>query len=96
MYLSLKSECVQEPQVGLRLICQHNFESNRSQFQWELFWNYKQNNWDSQWLECNEIISKIVLKDGDGEHEVSNADSALEHSVLQYNTHYMHCGHYYH
>ena len=27
--------------------------------------------------ECNEIISKIVLKDDDSEHEVSNADSAL-------------------
>jgi len=27
---------------------------------------------------CNEIISKIIFKDDDGEHEISNADSALE------------------
>jgi len=30
----------------------------------------------------NEIISKIVLKDDDGEHKVSNVDSALETSCL--------------
>jgi len=37
----------------------------------------------------NEIISKIVLKDDDDEHEVSNADSALETPVF-------HCAHCYH
>ena len=28
--------------------------------------------------ECNEIITKIVLKHCDGEHEVNNADSVLQ------------------
>jgi len=50
---------------------------------------------------CNEIISKMMLYDNDDEHILgSNADSEenlhCKHSVLQYNTHHMQCGHYYH
>jgi len=45
---------------------------------------------------CNQIISKMMLN----EHKDSNADSEenlhCKHPVLQYNTHHMHCGHYYH
>jgi len=48
---------------------------------------------------CNEIISKVMLHDND-EHKSSNADSEknlyCQHPVLQYNTHHMQCGHYYH
>jgi len=45
---------------------------------------------------CNEIISKKMLYD---EYKGSNADSEenlhCKHSVFQYYTHHMQCGHYY-
>jgi len=46
----------------------------------------------------NEIISKMILYDND-DHKGSSADSEenlhYKHPVLQYNTHHMHCEHYY-
>jgi len=49
---------------------------------------------------CNEIISKMMLYDNDDEYKGSNANSEenlhYKHSVLQYNSYHMHCGHYYH
>ena len=43
---------------------------------------------------CNEIISKMMLYDIEGEQY--NADSKenlhYKHPVLQYNTHHMQCG----
>jgi len=49
---------------------------------------------------CNEIISKKMLYDNDDEYKGNNADSEenlhRKHTVFQYYTHYMQCGHYYH
>jgi len=49
---------------------------------------------------CNEIISKMMLYNNDDEHKSSNADSEenlhCKHPVLQYYTHHMQWGHYYH
>jgi len=51
-------------------------------------------------VKCNEIISKMMLYDNDDEHKGSNADSEenlyRKCPVLQYYTHHMQCGHYYH